>query len=252
MKLIDTLDELLTNTLYLEKKLLDKNSPERPKAVDLIKRGSCFLKYSIDGRTLFAPSRFIGYKTNTIQDHISNRPHGGITNGRINKILKTESKVDEILEKKYLAFCSAYGIEPNKTGNFGAQRKYWDLDCMAVNVYGDIELPEGRKRYITHVSRERNPRIRKIAINNFLHKNGRIYCEGCDFDFERKYGTWGKDFIECHHTIPLSMMKFGHKTKPEDIVLLCSNCHRIIHRKSDWLSIKQLKAIIKKHENGYR
>ena len=37
------------------------------------------------------------------------------------------------------------------------------------------------------------------------------------------------------------------KTKLEDLVLLCSNCHRMVHRSKPWLSIEGLKRIIKIH-----
>ncbi len=29
-----------------------------------------------------------------------------------------------------------------------------------------------------------------------MSKHGRLYCEVCKFDFEKKYGVIGKDFIE--------------------------------------------------------
>ena len=64
-------------------------------------------------------------------------------------------------------------------------------------------------------------------------------------NFEKKYGKLGKDFIEAHHTIPLSKMKKGHTTHPNDIVLLCSNCHRMVHRSEKWLSLNELKKLLK-------
>ena len=33
---------------------------------------------------------------------------------------------------------------------------------------------------------------------------------------------------ECH-LFPVSKMSLNHKTKLDDLCLLCSNCHRIIH-----------------------
>jgi putative restriction endonuclease len=63
-------------------------------------------------------------------------------------------------------------------------------------------------------------------------------------DFEKKYGERGKDFIEAHHTIPVSEMVPGQNTKVEDIALVCSNCHKILHRTRPWLSMKRLKEIL--------
>jgi predicted HNH restriction endonuclease len=34
-------------------------------------------------------------------------------------------------------------------------------------------------------------------------------------------------------------------TLVEDIALVCSNCHRMLHRKRHWLSINQLRQLIR-------
>ena len=66
------------------------------------------------------------------------------------------------------------------------------------------------------------------------------------FDFKEKYGSRGDGFIECHHRIPLSEAKSEIKPKLSDFALLCSNCHRMIHRKKKWLSVNELKKIFNK------
>lgn len=106
-------------------------------------------------------------------------------------------------------------------------------------------FPEGKRYQKLHFIRERNPKIVRIAKQNFLQKHGRLFCEVCDFDFEKKYGKHGKGFIEAHHTIPISELKSdGEETKVEDIALVCSNCHRILHRYRPWLSIADLKKLL--------
>lgn len=47
----------------------------------------------------------------------------------------------------------------------------------------------------------------------------------------RCMGSGGKDFIEGHHTKLISELSDGDKTRVEDIAMLCSNCHRMVHRK---------------------
>ena len=155
------------------------------------------------------------------------------------------AKPNRNVEKEYFKFCDTFNISPLKRASFGQIRKFWDLTNLKTNVYGDLELPEGRERMIKHIIRERNPRLRQQAINNFLIKNETVHCEACKFDFEMKYGVHGRNFIECHHTIPLSKMKNGQKTKSEDLVLLCSNCHRMIHRNKNWLTLLDLKKLIR-------
>lgn len=65
----------------------------------------------------------------------------------------------------------------------------------------------------------------------------------CGFDFVAAYGPHGEGYIECHHVIPLHAS--GEvKTRLEDLVLICANCHRMIHRRAPWLTPAQLRAFI--------
>jgi len=54
----------------------------------------------------------------------------------------------------------------------------------------------------------------------------------------------GKDYIECHHTIPVSELPQGAKTRLEDVVLVCSNCHHMIHRKRPWLAVEEVRGLL--------
>jgi len=47
----------------------------------------------------------------------------------------------------------------------------------------------------------------------------------------------GRGFIQAHHTIPVSELRKESKTKVRDIALVCSNCHRMLHRRRPWLRI---------------
>lgn len=87
------------------------------------------------------------------------------------------------------------------------------------------EFPEGKVIERIHKSRERNSQVIQIAKHNFKTKYGKLFCQIYGFYFEATYGEIGKDFIEAHHTIPVSEMK------PEDITMLCSNCHKMVHKR---------------------
>lgn len=115
-----------------------------------------------------------------------------------------------------------------------------------VDITDDDEgFPEGKQKLRLHVCRERNYRVIQEAKE--LHKkiNGKLKCQICDFDFEEFYGKLGVDFIEGHHIKPVSELKDGDKTKVEDILLVCSNCHRMLHRKRPWLGPNDLKSLLK-------
>lgn len=58
---------------------------------------------------------------------------------------------------------------------------------------------------------------------------GRLACEVCKFDFEVRYGALGKGFCEVHHKLPLSMLNAETAITIDDMAIVCSNCHRMIH-----------------------
>ena len=114
-----------------------------------------------------------------------------------------------------------------------------------INTDYDVnEANEGKVLYRVHRYRERNRKIIENKKNEALKRFGCLKCEGCGFDFKENYEDHGSGFIECHHTKPVSKMKVGERTKLNDLSLLCSNCHRMVHTKKPWLSIDQLKNIL--------
>lgn len=118
-------------------------------------------------------------------------------------------------------------------------------------IYSDLEAEmseegvfysEGTVKEYSGKRYERNPINRAKAIE--IHG---LNCKGCGFNFEKVYGEWGKDFIEIHHVNPLCTIKEEVVNNPEtDLVPVCSNCHRMIHRrKEEVLTIEELKELIK-------
>jgi 5-methylcytosine-specific restriction protein A len=249
MKLIETKEELIANLETLENYLIDGDEFERTETIKLIKNGTCFVAYKVGCELRFAPSRYIGYADNSISKHkINDSKHGTITNIRIKKIFGKIAIVDSKLEKLYIEYCNSLGIYPNKTGSFGKTRKYWNLDIQKdfeANSVTAGEFPEGKIVERLHKARERNTMVVRLAKEYFKKQQGRLFCQVCGFDFEKVYGKIGKDFIEGHHTIPVSEMSHEHKTKVEDIALLCSNCHSMVHKRRPWLRMEDLKKIIK-------
>ena len=115
----------------------------------------------------------------------------------------------------------------------------------AYDDYGiDSEFPEGIEIERMHKRRERSQAVIKEAKNTFKRKNGLLYCQICGFDFSSSYGEIGQDYIEAHHILPISKLSGEIKTKVSDIVLVCSNCHRMLHRKRPWLKMSELKNLI--------
>ena len=106
------------------------------------------------------------------------------------------------------------------------------------------DFPEGRQAFVTHRKRERNPALIRAAKANALKAFGRLSCHACGFDFGEVYGRFGEGFIEAHHTIPVSELNDDSTSSVNDIALVCSNCHRVLHRRRPWLRIEQLKELL--------
>lgn len=98
---------------------------------------------------------------------------------------------------------------------------------------------EGRLVESNYQRRIRSAENRKMAIE----KHGKK-CFVCGFNFEQTYGELGKDFIEIHHLIPLCETTEEILINPEkDLIPLCANCHRMIHRLGTEMSLDELKSI---------
>jgi 5-methylcytosine-specific restriction protein A len=76
-----------------------------------------------------------------------------------------------------------------------------------------------------------------------------LVCEVCQFDFHAIYGERGDGYIECHHTQALETLEPGAKTHIRDLVLVCSNCHRMIHRYADPSDLKSFRAGVLPKQN---
>ncbi|WP_277407618.1 HNH endonuclease [Lacrimispora xylanisolvens] len=71
-------------------------------------------------------------------------------------------------------------------------------------------------------------------------------CFVCGFDFKNSYGELGKEYIEIHHKKPLYSLTEEIEINPEtDLIPVCSNCHRMIHRRKDRIiTVEELKEIV--------
>lgn len=119
-----------------------------------------------------------------------------------------------------------------------------DQEEASVDEAEVAEAEEGRLVTRVHRQRERNRDIVRRKKASVLKQHGRLACEACGFDFAERYGDRGKDFIECHHTKPVSTLRAGERTKLADLALLCANCHRMIHVRAPWLTVEELRAIV--------
>lgn len=119
-----------------------------------------------------------------------------------------------------------------------------EIDADIGYTEDDEGFAEGKRALKKHLTSERSQKLKIAAKKRMLHKIGKLKCEACGFVFEDKYGDLGKNYIEVHHLKPISEIKEGKKTKLSDVSLVCSNCHRMLHRKRPWIALKDLKNIL--------
>ncbi len=114
----------------------------------------------------------------------------------------------------------------------------------ALEEVQSYSVKEGKVSYRFHRRLERNSAVVALRKRTALKKHGKLECEGCGFDFAATYGPRGHGFIEAHHINPVHAMVEGDETALEDLALLCSNCHRMVHKVKPWLSIEALKSLV--------
>ncbi|MFA8436786.1 MAG: hypothetical protein ACEPOZ_19950 [Marinifilaceae bacterium] len=122
MKLIENLNELIENLHTLENYLKSDNPEEKEFAMDLVRKGKTILVYKVNGENHFAPSRFSGYKNNSLRKHeVNDEKDGRDTNPVITKIAGRPFATEKI-EANFIDYCDNLGAEiPNNN------RKYWRL-----------------------------------------------------------------------------------------------------------------------------
>ena len=121
------------------------------------------------------------------------------------------------------------------------------LANMSEDALDDVQsyqAKEGKVSYRYHRTLERDRKVVAIRKTSALELHGRLECEGCGFDFAATYGARGHGFIEAHHTNPVHAMQEGDVTTPDDLALICSNCHRMIHKAKPWLSLVELRTLL--------
>lgn len=103
---------------------------------------------------------------------------------------------------------------------------------------------EGGLKFQLHRRKERNRKAVQRKKEVVQARHGKLICEACDFDFARVYGPLGTGFAECHHRTPLSDLEESHRTRLSELAIVCSNCHRILHRSRPMLCVETLRSIV--------
>ena len=102
---------------------------------------------------------------------------------------------------------------------------------------------EGAATLRLHMVRERDSQLANQKKAAVLAATGDLKCEVCNFDFALRYGEIGKGFCEVHHLTPISRRAENTYTRLEDLAIVCSNCHRMLHRRG-LISMLDLRKVL--------
>ena len=109
------------------------------------------------------------------------------------------------------------------------------LDAVTDDDYPAIE----RQQVRWHIQFERSARLAGQRKRRDQYR-----CAVCGFQMQSLYGDLGVGYAEAHHKIPLSLLSKDTKTVLDDLLTVCPNCHRMLHRmegrKNDWKKLQQI------------
>ena len=108
-----------------------------------------------------------------------------------------------------------------------------------------ITFHEGSSAMRLHIVYERDP----VARRRCLQAKG-YTCEVCEFNFEDEYGEIGRSYVEVHHTKPLSKGKRTYSNIHDELIVVCSNCHSMIHRRKEPYSPDEIRNMLRHTDGG--
>ena len=250
-ELVSSVEDIVNNLVIFDQELAKERDTEGPYH-KLVKRGRVFISYKVGAKWRFAPSRYIGYKDNSMKRHDRNRGDGGETSDRITIILDHDPEFDDRKSEQLQKFANRYDISMVKN-----LHRFWKLSLRKLETDHDSgsedphpeELPasaslwEGATTTIRVNRFERNSKLRERCVQELGYK-----CKVCGFDFLATYGKIGQGFIHVHHLKPLGSTRGAHEVNPvEDLVPVCPNCHAMLHRgekPNTPLKIEELKKLM--------
>ena len=244
LQLIRNKEDLKDNLRYIESLLKERNVDIR----NLIANGINYVYYKFNGQDRFAPSRFVGYRKNSIQKHPkATNKHGGVTDKRITNIMRNvceektnlESKLKKFFEEKF----EKTGKIKNKT------HKFWKTNICLYSTPEQIDKDLYEKVKLLNKNRNTPPdlsnygKIKKEAshktttCDRFVRDEQVVAdalwlaegtCQGCEIGPKKlfKRASDGTPYLEVHHIKPLSD---GGQDVLSNVCALCPTCHRLLH-----------------------
>ncbi len=136
--------------------------------------------------------------------------------------ISVKPELVEELEAVWFNFLTTQNIRINP---------YASTDGNEKNTY-----TEGTAKQMIQTRYERNPYAKVACIKHYGYS-----CSVCEFDFEKRFGDLGKNFIHVHHLTLVSTVGKTEVDPIKDLRPVCPNCHAMLHRQNPPLTIEKLK-----------
>lgn len=122
-----------------------------------------------------------------------------------------------------------------------------DASPLPEEVQDSQTYQEGATTQITVNTYERSKAAREACVR---HHGARCFI--CKFDFEKTYGSIGKNVIHVHHLNPLSARREEYRLDPiHDLRPVCPNCHTIIHRRNPPYTIEEVQQFLTSNTSNW-
>ncbi len=176
-----------------------------------------------------APDHLLGSGTRLELDRV-------VPEGIVRKIRRESGKPIKIDPRRYRIDPQSLRTTGRITDSSAALLDHVLGELIPVRL--DQTFEEGSKRERRHLATERSPAVRTAAPA----LQG-IDCGICDFSYVERYGSLGAGFAEVHHLKPLGGLRKATRVNPKtDVIVVCANCHRMLHRTDPPLSPDELRA----------
>lgn len=242
MGLVTSIQDIEENLNVLQSAIAERDG----RAIELVRNGKSIVVGNMGGELVFAPSRFLGYQNNDIDQHIEERSNrdGKETNPAIKKVLGIEKSLNGPAESEFLRYCTNLRISPPEN-----RRQYWVLPDASAQV--DLEAVE----HDASVGETERVQLQKARLGqgNFRAKLeakwGGCCVTGCNI----------REVLRASHIKPWKNCSNGERLDGDNGLLLVANIDALFDRglisfradgsiiRSKSLSVDELKMLA-----GYR
>lgn len=134
-----------------------------------------------------------------------------------------------------------------KINNLGEEISNEDFQTIFKEIRTFQERKRAKDNHIKYEGRLSNKDIQ--AIKEY---HGYV-CMGCGLDPVEEYGEQMKGILEAHHKIPWANMEEGQTriVIPSDFLILCPNCHRMIHKLKSPDDLDGLKEVLNQNNKSH-